>query len=77
MISLLVRLGCQPMYRAACHAILTQTIFLALITVNLHIEKLNTAKYFGKEAVLLAWRPIQIAGKDVSKHFCKYEPAAE
>ena len=76
MILLLVRLGCQPMYRAAM-LYLTQTIFLALITVNLHIEKLNTAEYFGKNAVLLALRPIQIAGKDVSKHFCKYEPAAE
>lgn len=46
-------------------------------TVNLHIERMNTGRYFGKDAILLALRPIKIAGTDVENHFCKYEPAKE
>ena len=46
-----------------------------LYTVNLHIERMNTGRYFSKNCVLLAIRPVKIAAKDVSEHFCKYEPA--
>ena len=58
-------------------ALLPSQTIPVYLTVNLHIERMNTGRYFGKNAVLLALRPIQIAGKDVSKHFCKYEPAEE
>ncbi len=46
-------------------------------TVNLHIERMNTGRYFSKNCVLLAIRPVKIADKNVSEHFCKYEPAKE
>ncbi len=52
-------------------------ILLNPYTVNLHIERMNTAEHFSKNCVLLAIRPVKIADKDVSKHFCKYEPAEE
>ena len=58
-------------------SIIINKVILYTPTVNLHIERMNTGRYFSKNAVLLAIRPMVIAGKDVSGHFCKYEPAKE
>ena len=62
---------CTLMY--IVYAMLLCTLF----TVNLHLEKMNAARYFGKNTVLLAFRPTKIAGKDVSHHFCHYQPGKE
>lgn len=45
--------------------------------VNLHIERLNTGEYLEEGAALLTVRPLMIESKDVSQHFCKYEPPEE
>ena len=55
----------------------SENVSYLIPTVNLHIERMNTGRYFSKNCVLLAIRPVKIADKDVSEHFCKYEPAKE
>ncbi len=50
---------------------------IIMCTVSLHIENMNTGQFYSDECILLAIRPVMIAGKDVSQHFCKYEPAEE
>ena len=47
------------------------------LSVNLFLERQQAAHRFASECILLYIRPLLIGPRNVTAHFCKFEPQSE